>query len=113
MNNKEMFFSFNGRMSRGEYWAGTLKLIGIGLLLLIVFAAFGAPEEALTVLYVTFCLAALIPSYAMMVKRLHDRGKSAWFLLLSLIPFGGLYLLIDTYFLSGEEGPNKYGPEPA
>lgn len=58
-----------------------------------------------------YTLAILIPSLAVGVRRLHDTGRSGWWLLISLIPFGVFVLL---YFLAseGEAGPNQYGPNP-
>jgi hypothetical protein len=43
------------------------------------------------------------------VRRLHDTGKSGWWLLISLIPFGGIVLLIF-YIQGSQPGPNQYGP---
>lgn len=56
-------------------------------------------------------LAALIPTLAVCVRRLHDQDKSGWFYLLNFVPFGGLVLLVF-YFLEGTRGPNRYGPDP-
>lgn len=49
-----------------------------------------------------------IPSISLSIRRLHDVDKSAWFLLVSLIPFGSLYLLY-LYAKAGTVGDNRYG----
>jgi uncharacterized membrane protein YhaH (DUF805 family) len=59
-------------------------------------------------------LALIVPSISSQVTRLHDRDHSAWWLLFGLIPVvGGILLLVQTGFLPGTAGPDKYGPPPA
>lgn len=53
----------------------------------------------------------LIPSLAVSVRRLHDSGKSGWWILLGLTAIGGLVLLIF-YLLDGTRGANRHGPDP-
>ena len=57
-----------------------------------------------------YSLAVLIPSIAVTVRRLHDTGRTGWWILISLIPFiGGLVLLIFMV-LDSQQGTNRYGP---
>jgi uncharacterized membrane protein YhaH (DUF805 family) len=59
-----------------------------------------------------FSLAAFLPSLAIMVRRLHDIGRSGWWYFIAFVPFvGGIVLLIFT-LLDSEPGPNLYGPNP-
>lgn len=59
-----------------------------------------------------YSLAVLIPSLAVGVRRLHDIGKSGWWLLISLIPLvGGIWLLV-LLATNGVVGENQYGPDP-
>ena len=52
-------------------------------------------------------------SLATQAKRCHDRGFTAWWLLLQLIPIaGGIWALVSLGILEGQEGPNQYGPDP-
>ncbi|MDP6262088.1 MAG: DUF805 domain-containing protein [Rhodospirillales bacterium] len=52
-------------------------------------------------------------SLAVGAKRCHDRGRSGWFQLISLIPFiGSLWLLVELGILKGKEGGNRFGPDP-
>ena len=58
-------------------------------------------------------LLLIVPSISSEVTRLHDRGHSAWWLLFALIPLvGPILLLVQTGFLRGDGGPNRYGPPP-
>ena len=57
-------------------------------------------------------LAVLIPSIAVTVRRLHDTGRTGWWILIGLIPvIGGIVLLIFM-LLDSEPGENQYGPNP-
>ena len=86
----QLFFknytNFAGRASRSEYW-------WIVLLNILVSAVVGAISPTLAGLW---GLVTLIPSLALCVRRLHDVGKSGWFLLIGLIPLvGGIILLVQ------------------
>ena len=62
--------------------------------------------------YGLFSLAIMIPSLSVTVRRLHDVGKSGWWILISLIPFiGGIWLFILT-ITDSQPGENIYGPSP-
>jgi uncharacterized membrane protein YhaH (DUF805 family) len=56
-------------------------------------------------------LAVLIPSLAVSVRRLHDTGRSGWWILLGIIPLLGLVVL---FFAAqdSQPGDNQYGPNP-
>lgn len=45
-------------------------------------------------------------------KRCHDRDRSAWFLLVALIPVVNLWTLVELFFLRGTRAGNRFGPEP-
>jgi len=103
MNN---FANFNGRASRSEYWWFYLFTIiasfGTGL---IDAALFGWEYDDPTWITWIFQLAIFLPGLAVAIRRIHDHGKSGWFI---LIPFYNLALLI----MEGEAMPNAYGPVP-
>lgn len=63
------------------------------------------------ILYVLFSLGIIIPMLAVSFRRLHDTDKSAWWLLIGFIPFGGLVLLVF-FCLEGTQGDNNFGPDP-
>ena len=95
------YFGFSGRASRSEYWWFVLfEFIAIFVL------AFISPF-----LWVIFFVAVFVPGLAVLVRRLHDTNRTDWWLLLSIIPFGSIVLLIFAVF-PGQQGQNKYGPDP-
>ena len=48
----------------------------------------------------------------MTVRRLHDTGRSGWWILLSLIPVIGALVLLYFMVISGQPQANEYGPDP-
>lgn len=105
------YAEFNGRAQRAEYWYFVLFnfLIGVGLSLVgsIIFSRnFG---QALNTLY---SLAVLVPSLAVGVRRLHDIGKSGWWLFLVLLPIVGPIWLLVLMATDSNPGDNQYGPNP-
>lgn len=91
---------FRGRARRSEYWYFILFHIIIAITVGLIGAAIDAP-----MLYNIYTLAILIPSIAVGVRRMHDVGKSGWFL---LIPIYSLILACT----EGESGENAFGPDP-
>ena len=94
------YATFSGRARRSEYWYFVLFNFIISIVVGLIEGAMGT--EALGVIY---SLAVLIPSLAVAVRRMHDVGKSGWFL---LIPIYNLILACT----DGDKGDNKYGPDP-
>ena len=105
---KNNYANFNGRARRKEYWSFVLVNFLIGL----VFGLLGFITEAATYISSIISLALFLPGLAVSVRRLHDTGKSGWYLLIALIPIiGGLYL-IYLMFKEGDQGQNQYGSDP-
>jgi len=103
---KEHYFDFVGRARRKEYWMFLLINIIISLVLVFIFGLIKLP-----ILANLYSLAILCPALGLGARRLHDVGKSGWFMLISLIPFGVFYVI---YLLvqDGEPGVNAYGANP-
>ncbi|MBT3559904.1 MAG: DUF805 domain-containing protein [Flavobacteriaceae bacterium] len=57
-------------------------------------------------------LVHFIPSLAVLVRRLHDVGKSGWFYFIVLIPLVGAIWLLVLFCTDGDQGENKWGPNP-
>lgn len=105
---------FKGRARRMEYWMFVLFNVFISIILLIIDNLVGIAFEDIDYgpLYLTYCLFIVMPSLAVAVRRLHDSGRSGWWILISLIPFlGGIWLLV-LLLMDSDPGDNKYGPNP-
>lgn len=94
------YATFSGRARRSEYWYFTLFNLIIYVALMILGLKMGFPILALI-----YSLAVLIPGIAVAVRRMHDVGKSGWYL---LIPIYNLILACT----NGNSGDNEYGPDP-
>ncbi len=101
------YCNFSGRSSRSEYWWFILFNIIVGAAIGIVFS--GTFAEILSGLET---LAFLLPSIGLGVRRLHDIGKSGWWLLLCFIPLIGQIILIIWFCQESQPFDNQYGPVP-
>lgn len=63
-------------------------------------------------LYSVIALGTIIPGLAVLVRRLHDVGKSGWFFFIILIPIIGSIWLLVLLCTEGESGTNQYGSDP-
>ena len=91
---------FTGRSRRKEYWFFALFYILIAIVLGIVDGVIG-----LGMLSPLGTLALLVLSLAVSIRRLHDTGKSGWWLLVPVVPI--VFMLQDS-----QPGGNEYGPNP-
>jgi uncharacterized membrane protein YhaH (DUF805 family) len=104
---------FEGRARRREYWFFALFVVLISVVLTIIDSMIGTmTSQGAGILSGLFCLAVLIPSLAVGARRLHDTGRSGWWLLIGLIPFIGAIVLIVFFLLDSQPGTNAYGPNP-
>lgn len=100
---------FSGRARRAEYWYFVLFNIIISAGLSIISQIIGDKKETLSSLY---SLAVFLPSIAVGFRRLHDIGKSGWWMLLCLIPIIGWVWLIILFATDSNPGENMYGKNP-
>ncbi|MBR8239027.1 DUF805 domain-containing protein [Burkholderia sp. AU42008] len=109
------YATFEGRARRAEYWYFALLTSVLSVAGQIVGAA-GRDAGLITLLLLgvifLVSLALIIPGIAVSVRRLHDTGRSGWFLLLALIPIVGGILLLVWMCSRGTEGPNRFGADP-
>lgn len=123
------YADFNGRASRSEFWwyylAYMVVVFTLYLLAVIPTAAMSAsdpyatesqelPAFAVVAMLLLFAVVVgfLLPTIAVVVRRLHDTDRSGFYYFMSFIPFvGGIIMLV---FLagSGTPGPNRFGPDP-
>jgi uncharacterized membrane protein YhaH (DUF805 family) len=107
------YATFSGRARRAEYWWFTLFLfIANAILGLLDGMSFGWGHGMGQPLSALFSLATFLPSLAVSVRRLHDTGRSGWWLLLVLIPLIGWLVLLWWFVTEGDAGANAYGPDP-
>jgi uncharacterized membrane protein YhaH (DUF805 family) len=100
---------FEGRATRKEYWYFVLFQIIINLSSSFLFGAFFGIIGNYPYIGMIFSYALLIPGIAVAVRRMHDVGKSGWFV---LIPFYNLILACtESEKETNEYGPNPYGEE--
>tara|TARA_A100001011_G_scaffold149790_1_gene158066 strand:+ start:8757 stop:9137 length:381 start_codon:yes stop_codon:yes gene_type:complete len=106
------YFNFSGRSSRSEFWYFYLFiLILTSITTFIDTFIFGYHPEELGTTGVIFLLLTIIPQLSIIVRRLHDVGKSGWWFLLSFTIIGLIPLLI-WYCTMSDPKKNKYGAIP-
>jgi uncharacterized membrane protein YhaH (DUF805 family) len=107
---------FTGRARRSELWWFVLFtfLLGIVTAILDNVAGTTTGEGANRIGFINtiVSLAILLPYLGVQVRRLHDTGRSGWWLLIGLIPLVGLIVLIVFYVQDSEPGDNRHGPHP-
>jgi uncharacterized membrane protein YhaH (DUF805 family) len=118
------YATFSGRARRKEFWSLQLFSMLILVGLAIVAAALagsmqGASEEQtsvaaviLVLLFGVLVFASIIPNLAVFVRRLHDLGMSAGWVLVMLIPSIGTIFMLVIGCIPGQDRDNDYGPSP-
>jgi uncharacterized membrane protein YhaH (DUF805 family) len=101
------YVGFEGRARRREFWQYALVSTIIGVVLQIIGAVIGTP-----VLGYIYALAVLLPGLALGARRLHDIGKSGFWLFIVVVPLVGGIVLIVFACQDSTPGPNQYGPNP-
>jgi uncharacterized membrane protein YhaH (DUF805 family) len=110
---------FSGRTRRSGYWWATLFLVLASILWwavdLVVFRGLW-PEQLLEQGFGPFSIlwiaATFVPALSLGVRRLHDTGKSGWWVLIGLVPIAGAIVLLVFYVTDSQPGENAYGPNP-
>ncbi|MEU9173730.1 DUF805 domain-containing protein [Streptomyces sp. NPDC048420] len=98
---------FSGRARRKEYWMYMLFVVIIYAVLLGIGIA-----AKVAWLPIIFYVGILLPSLGVTIRRLHDTGRSGWWILFGLVPLVGGITLFVFSVLDSEPGDNKYGPNP-
>lgn len=107
---------FSGRARRAEFWYFFLfsAIISIFLTLIDEFMGlkFEVRGENLGFLSTLYYIAVLIPYLAVIFRRLHDTGRSGWWILIFFIPIVGVIVALVFLASKGTEGDNRFGPDP-
>lgn len=104
------YAGFTGRSGRAEFWWYFLATVIANLIVQTIDQMISGGPGLLTGI---LGLALFIPGLAVGFRRLHDTDRSAWWLLISLVPLVGLIVLIVFWASAGTPGPNKFGAAPA
>lgn len=102
------YATFTGRARRSEYWYFFLFSTVVNIVLSVIESVLEIPG-ILSGLYI---LAALLPGLAVTARRLHDTGRSGWWMLINLIPLVGFIILLIWLVKIGDDGDNAYGANP-
>lgn len=107
----QIFLSPHGRISRRTFWLyGVLALLLLAIVGIALLNIAGVRSERAENI-VNLLLAW--PFIAISAKRWHDRDKSAWWVLVNLVPaVGSIWALIYNGFLRGTAGANRFGEDP-
>ncbi len=116
------YFQFSGRGPRREYWMFTLIYFIIYVIASVldgfIFGfnfqstenSFSAVSEGPISLVVM--LGHLIPGFSVTARRLHDTGRSAWWILIVLVPLIGILVLLYFMVKSSDPDANEHGSNP-
>ena len=109
----QQYADFSGRARRKEYWMFYLfnMLIPIPLAIIDIFV-FNAAETGILVLTIIYGLVVAIPGLAVTVRRLHDTGRSGWWIFISAVPFVGGFILLFFLIQDSESRTNQWGANP-
>lgn len=105
------YVDFKTRSTRSQFWWWALWMLILGAVTGGVDAALGMAN--LSPINSLFSLATFLPSLAVAIRRLHDIGRTGWWVLLWLIPVIGWIVLIVFCCTRSQDGPNQWGNEPA
>lgn len=116
------YADFSGRASRQEFWMFVLFNLLFAMtwafvagLLTGLFGGSFDQESRLIFMYKLIAIyyaVTAVPAMAVGVRRLHDTGRSGWWMLVSLVPIAGGIWLILLMCLDGSAGDNRYGSRP-
>ncbi|MFB9990815.1 DUF805 domain-containing protein [Deinococcus oregonensis] len=119
------YANFSGRARRREYWMFSLISGIISLVLQLPFQIQNVTQavsggevnpNGLGLLSIflagIYGLAVFIPSLAVGIRRLHDTGRSGWWLLITLVPFVGSIVLLIFNVTDSQPGNNQWGANP-
>ena len=105
-----ILFSFKGRVNRAKFWM--VNLLRMLLMIVVVGIVVLYGEEG-SVILLPFGILWFWVGFAIAAKRWHDRNKSAWWILIELIPIiGPIWAFVELGFCKGTAGPNRFGPDP-
>ena len=119
---RDNYINFSGRARRKEYWMFMLfhiilcciaavldNILGLDF---TVGSGYYEASVGYGWIYLLYALVTFLPSFSLVVRRLHDVGKSGWFILISIIPLIGAIWFLVLMCTDGNSEENTYGPSP-
>ncbi len=108
------YTEFSGRSRRKEYWYFVLFNFIVSIVLIGVDSMVGTlnSEGGYGVFSTIYSIAVLLPTIGVGIRRLHDIGRTGWWLLIGLLPLIGFIVLIIFFVKDSQPGENQYGPNP-
>ena len=107
------YVTFTGRSRRKAYWTFVLFNFLAIILVNVVDNVLGlAGQDGYGPLTAIYGLAVFLPGLALVIRRLHDTGRSGWWMLISFLPLIGVIVLIVFFVTDSQPGSNPYGPNP-
>ncbi len=103
------YANFNGRASRSEFWWFSLFCIIVTFVAVIFDSIYIDNAQTMGPVELLSSLALLLPSLSVTARRLHDVGRSGWWMLIAITIIGLIPLFI-WYVSVGTKSKNKYGP---
>ena len=110
---------FKGRSRRSEYWFIQLFLVVTNIAVAIIdLALMGWDVDRFVanggggIVGLVWILVTIVPALAVLVRRLHDTGKSGWWALVGLLPLVGAIVLLVFTVTDSTPGENKFGLSP-
>jgi uncharacterized membrane protein YhaH (DUF805 family) len=111
--------NFKGRARRSEYWFIQLFLVLTNLSAAVIDLALmnGDVDRFIAnggggIIGLIWILATIVPALAVLVRRLHDTGRSGWWALIGFVPVAGAIALLVFTVADSEAEQNSYGPSP-
>ena len=108
------YTEFSGRARRKEYWYFVLFNVIVTVILTMLDSILGlmSTDTGYGVLSGIYSLAVLLPALGVAIRRLHDIGRTGWWILIGFVPLIGLIVLIIFFVKDSQPGENQYGPNP-
>ena len=102
------YANFNGRSTRSDYWYVMLANFLIGFVIGFIGRALNIAGVT-NVIATIYMIGTLVPSIAIVVRRLHDINKSGWYYFIALIPLVGLIIMLVFLCSPSVKENNRYG----
>ena len=111
---QSMFLRYDNRLNRKRYFFRGLALgAAVSIITkLIAMIAVSMHSSSVAMLGNIISIVAAIPSFMLIIRRLHDLNRPAWWCIGVFVPLVNLVLGIYLLFFKGTDGSNDYGPDP-